>query len=132
MKNHNIVIRILLASFVFYWIGCWGSSTTPRITLNAVDCEKDKIQITAAKTVSGSTSNWVVLIEVTVKCDGAALPNAEFKFTPWIGDPLKLTTDNQGKGSYRKQVGTSERPGNLTVEVEVEGSDGMRTESITV
>jgi len=132
MNNIKRVVQMLLIIFSIYWIGCRGSSTTPTITLSAVDCEKDNITIMATKTVSGSASNWVVVIEVTVKCNGQALPNAEFKFKPWIGDPLKLTTDNQGKSSYRKQVGTTDRPGSLDVNVEIEGSDGTKTVSITV
>ena len=121
---------LLVLGAALSWAGCTGS--TPTITLTATDCEKDKIAIDASKTVGGSASNWVVVVTVEITCDGQPLPNAEIKFTPWIGDALRLTTDAQGKATYRRNVSTTDRPGNLTVTVEVEGADGTKTESITV
>ncbi len=136
MTRYQLIAPTLIAAILMIvWAGCPGPST-PTITLTATDCPKDQIGISASKTVGGSASNWNVRVDVTITCNGEPLGGAELKFTPWIGDAIKLTTgtegDNLGKARYTKRVSTTERPGDLTVNVEVEGSDGTKTESVTV
>lgn len=113
-------------------LGCSDPDSSPTIELAATTCPTDQINIDASKTVSGSASNWVVVVTVKVTCGGEPLPEAEFKFTPWIGDAIKLETDQDGMATYRRQVSTTDRPGELTVTVEVEGSDGTKTVPVTV
>ena len=128
MKRYIFHLRFLLTTLAAgFLLGCPGGPTTPTITLKATDCEKDKIAIEASKTVSGSASNWTVSVNITIKCDGQPLGNAEIKYSPWIGDPIKLETNQEGKARSRRRVSTTARPGNLNIEVEIEGFIKVRS-----
>lgn len=132
MRSLKLRSGLIAALFLTGSVGCSGPGSAPTIELAATTCPADQIGIDASKTVGGSASNWVVVVTVTVTCGGEPLPEAEFKFTPWIGDAIKLETGLDGMATYRRQVSTTDRPGELTVTVEVEGSDGTKTVPVTV
>ena len=132
MKTYAYILQLLAATMVAgILLGC-PSGPTPTITLKATNCEKDKITIDASKTVNGTPSNWTVGVTITIKCDGEPLQNAEIKYTPWIGAPIKLETNQDGKARSSRHISTNARPGNLNIEVEIEGSDGTKTVPMTV
>ena len=131
-RSNSWILALAVLALVGVPLGCPDSDETPTITLTATDCEKDKISVTASKSVGGSPSNWVVTVSIEVKCDGQPLGNAQLKYTSWIGVSTRLETDGDGKTSARGRVSTSERPGSLDVTVEIEGSDGTKTVPLTV
>lgn len=132
MSRYKLIAPTLIAAtLMIVWAGCPGS--TPTVTLTATDCEKDKIEIKASMRVAGSASNWRVVVNIKITCDGQPLPDAEIRYTNWLGETTTLKTNDQGEASPIRSVGTSDRPsGPFEVTVEIEGSDGTKTETKTV
>ena len=126
-----------LAGFIFLVLFsagflCSGSSTVqPQITITAVDCPVDSIQITANAVKNNATNNWVVTLTVNVKCNGRNIPNAEIKVTYLYVD-YKLTTNASGDILKRFAPATGDPTGN-TVNITLKGAgDSEKKADITV
>jgi hypothetical protein len=102
------------------------SGKTKPVTITAVDCPADSIVITPTITVAGTTNNWVVAVNVNVKCNGKNISNAEVKVNYAYTD-YKITTDGSGNASARARVQTNDRPSG-TATVTVKASDGTNVD----
>jgi hypothetical protein len=123
-----------LASSLFLQEGCPRGSAPPpppTITLNAIDCPKDQVQINPTVTKTGGGGRkWALHVSVAVKCNGRPI-KAEFlvKVDDWWTQ--KYITNDNGELTVNGPPQDGD-PGGQSVNVTVNGNDGEKQETLTV
>lgn len=129
----SILFWGILICFIVSGYLCNGgssSTTTPTITINAIDCPSDSVQVVLSATRNNATNNWIVTVSVNVKCNGRNYNNAEIKLT-YLGSDYKITTDANGDASRRFPPATGDPTGN-SVKITIKGSDSEVERTTTV
>lgn len=127
----SVYVSLLLISSGFSCGGGSGTTVQPIVTITAVDCPADSIQINATAKRNNATNNWIVTLNVNVKCNGRNIPNAEIKVT-YLSTDYKITTDAGGDVSKRFPPATADPAGN-SMSVTVKGAgDSEVKRDITV
>jgi hypothetical protein len=126
----TLILFLILALPAFY--GCPGSGT-PKITLTVTDCDPVNITISDSTRVTmRAGSQWILNTEITVKCNGNVVKDAEIKVDFWWPNgTFKLTTDENGKAHYRK-TGQGTKPSGKKFQVTINGNGDDKTVEFTV
>lgn len=122
MNNKLFFFFVVLFLSVLWITGflCSGGTVQPVITISAVDCPADSIQINGTAIRNNATNNWITTLNVNVKCNGRNIPNAEIKVTYLYSDS-KITTNANGDATRRFGPATGDPVGG-TVNVTVKGA----------
>lgn len=122
-KSYFCFSLLAFQVILFSGFSCTGSSGTneqPEITITAIDCPADSVQITATAKRNNATNNWVVNLSVNVKCNGRNISNAEIKVN-YLYTDYKITTNSTGDASRRFGPATADPKGG-TIKVTVKGA----------
>ena len=134
MKNkilqNTALVSLFLIVFIIY--GCPGGGK-PKVTLAVTDCAKDDITIVdSTKVTASGGSQWNLVADITVLCNGQRVDSADLKVEFWWpGGTIHRMTNNKGKLVYRKN-GHGVKPSGETFDVTIEGNDGSKTVTFTV
>jgi hypothetical protein len=101
---------------------CGGDQ--PEITLTAIDCPVDDIEIDVRISKRREPSRTTTTVNITITCDGDPVNEAEIHVDFWGLFSRTAKTDEEGKLSV-SQV-TQACTAGLEVTVTVEGQDGER------
>jgi hypothetical protein len=98
----------------------------PELTISVTDCPVENIEMIPVVKVTGNSRRWFVEVEVTIKCMGEPVNEAELKLKwGWIEQAIKIKTDENGKAKARRRVSSEPKPtGSVTVTIE--GSDDSK------
>jgi hypothetical protein len=102
--------------------GC--GSEQPEITLTAIDCPVDEIDISVTITKRRDPSRTTTTAKITVTCMGEPVNEAEINVNFWDLFTKKDKTDENGELTVSQVTGADTT--GLEVTVTVEGEDGER------
>jgi hypothetical protein len=126
MRTTNIFFICLLALISGLAVMCRETRIDP--TIETSDCKAEDVDFVVNAEVeqiqgTNNAQEYVYTIQVQVLCKNEPLPEAEIKVDPPYGNPVTLTTDENGKTTPFRSRRISEDPTGKEYTVTIEGSD---------
>ncbi len=130
LRHLLLGLAVVLGIAMIQATSCNDKSTP--ITIKAVDCPKDMINISVTATPVPKGPDWVAHFVITVTCNGAPIDGAEVsaQVSSWFTKTWK--TNAKGQIIENSSPPKQGDPEGQTVKVTVVGSDGEKSEEVKV